>query len=246
MAKNLLILKNDIDTVLVGDTHGDYPASKEIIESYPLSENQIIFLGDYVDRGARSRENIDYLLETKEKNANLHLLLGNHDFPYIDFSPADFWNSLNSKDRESYKKILAELPLAASVDGIIALHGALPEIKNLQEINDISKEDYYSMNSMLVTTLWGDWINSNADIIGENSRGRIQFGKKYFDRIMKTIGKNVLIRGHDWHAPETLYNGKCLTLFTSAAYADRRPRRIAILKADKEAKTINDLEIKTI
>ena len=48
--------------VFVGDTHGDFDASKKVIASYLRPENRVIFLGDYVDRGPKSVENINYLL----------------------------------------------------------------------------------------------------------------------------------------------------------------------------------------
>jgi len=243
----LIELENDLDSVFVGDTHGDFDASQKIIEKYPLEKNRIFFLGDYVDRGPKSKENIDYLLEMKQKYPeNLFLLMGNHEFTKIPFSPSDFWDSLNNKEKKKYAKTLYNLPLAASVDGIIALHGALPNAE-ASHINDIPRSHYYGA---LMPVIWGDFVEEEGAFLGDNPRtSRPEYGKDWFERMMSKLGKNVLIRGHDYHAPERMYDDRCLTLFTTDSYNKPGriiPRRIAILKAGKEAKTINDLIIERI
>jgi hypothetical protein len=40
--------------IFVGDTHGDLEATEKIIHKYLKSENKLVFLGDYVDRGSAS------------------------------------------------------------------------------------------------------------------------------------------------------------------------------------------------
>jgi len=242
----LIELKNDLDSVFVGDTHGDFDASQKVIEKYPLEKNRILFLGDYVDRGPKSKKNIDYLLEIKQKYPdNLFLLMGNHEFTNIPFHPCDFWDSLDRKERKRYAETLYNLPLAVSIDEIIALHGALPNTI-ASNINEISK-NYYDA---LMPVIWGDFADKKGESLGDNPRtGRPEFGKDWFERMMNKLGKNVLIRGHDYHAPERMYDDRCLTLFTTDSYnkpGRTIPRRIAILKAGKEAKTINDLIVEEI
>ena len=51
--------------IFVGDTHGDLEATTTVIDKYLKENNQVVFLGDYVDRGPASRENIDFLPSTK-------------------------------------------------------------------------------------------------------------------------------------------------------------------------------------
>jgi len=254
MNANLIELKNDKDTVFVGDTHGDFDSSKRIIESYPLGNYRIVFLGDYVDRGPDSRGNIDYLLEQKEKHpVDLILLAGNHEFASIlPCSPDDFWRRLNSKEKERYSSILTNLPWAVSIDEIIALHAALPDIKNINEINKIAKQGVNELGPKICSDehddffsmIWGDFVQEEGGFLGYSDKGRPAYGKDYFKRIMDDMGKNVLIRGHDYHSPEKMYHDKCLTLFTSCAYEKRTPKRIAILEKGKSVKTANDLEIK--
>ncbi len=83
--------------VLVGDTHGDLNASQQVIENFLDNSTTLVFLGDYVDRGEDSRGNIDFLLEQKIKNPNrIYLLQGNHEgYPWMKFTPVDFWSGLD-------------------------------------------------------------------------------------------------------------------------------------------------------
>ncbi len=54
--------------VFVGDTHGDLDATREVVRRYLKEPYRIVFLGDYVDRGNQSEENIHFLLDS---NANI-------------------------------------------------------------------------------------------------------------------------------------------------------------------------------
>jgi predicted phosphodiesterase len=226
--------------VIVGDTHGDYIASRIIVKNFINKKNHyIIFLGDYVDRGEKSKENIDFLLSAREKYPNIFLLAGNHEmFPLKQCSPANFWENLNKSEYCQYKEVLLNLPYAAAGKGFIALHGALPDIKNVAEINDIQpqSDNWYKM-------LWGDFRERPGENLG-SFLGRARFGRDYFHRVMKTIGKNVLVRSHDPLARENMFGGKCLTIFTTMVY--RQNRKIAIGNLDKEIQNVNDFEIMSL
>jgi predicted phosphodiesterase len=88
--------------VFVGDTHGDLDATQEVIRRYLKKNCRIVFLGDYVDRGKYSKENILYLLHLKRKHPDkICLLAGNHEgYMVKDFEPANFWASLSLKEKE--------------------------------------------------------------------------------------------------------------------------------------------------
>ncbi|MFQ6090568.1 MAG: metallophosphoesterase family protein, partial [Candidatus Bipolaricaulia bacterium] len=125
--------------VFVGDTHGDAEASERVIDRFLVPGTVVVFLGDYVDRGPRSRENILYLLKQKlEHPQDLFLLMGNHEgWAMAKFSPADFWLELGPEQERLYAETLRKLPLAATADGVIALHGALPDLSDLRDIDGI-------------------------------------------------------------------------------------------------------------
>ena len=70
-------------TIAFGDIHGCSKPLRTLIETIqPTTEDTLIFLGDYIDRGADSRGVIDLLIELKSK-CNLVPLLGNHEIMFL-------------------------------------------------------------------------------------------------------------------------------------------------------------------
>jgi len=66
----------------VGDVHGELELLHEAIwkiERDGGGDAEVVFLGDYVDRGPQSREVIDYLINGLAKGKNWKCLMGNHD-----------------------------------------------------------------------------------------------------------------------------------------------------------------------
>jgi hypothetical protein len=232
--------------IFVGDTHGDLEATEKIIHRYLKSDNKLVFLGDYVDRGPASLENINFLLEQKiEHPDSLYLLMGNHEgYSVMSFHPADFWEGLDTELRQRYSEVLYRLPLAASTpNGIIALHGALPDVSKLEDINQI-KPDTREWHQIT----WGDWQEKEGEFLGiDTYTGRPQFGQGWFEEIMSRLGKNVLIRSHQPDAPSTMYSKRCLTIFTSSAYRHYiSERTIALVELKKVVKSTDDIEIEII
>jgi hypothetical protein len=232
--------------IFVGDTHGDLEATEKIIHRYLKSDNKLVFLGDYVDRGPASLENINFLLKQKiEHPDSLYLLMGNHEgYAVMSFHPADFWEGLDTELRQRYSEVLYRLPLAASTpNGIIALHGALPDVSDLENINQI-KPDSREWHQIT----WGDWQESEGKFLGiDYYTGRPQFGQAWFEEIMSRLGKNVLIRSHQPDAPSTMYSKRCLTIFTSSAYRHYiSERTIALVELKKVVKSTDDIEIEII
>jgi serine/threonine protein phosphatase 1 len=66
-------------TIAIGDIHGCATALAKLIEAVdPQPDDTIVTLGDYVDRGPRSRDVIDQLIALQSR-CRLVPLLGNHD-----------------------------------------------------------------------------------------------------------------------------------------------------------------------
>jgi len=240
--KNLLEIKNAERVIFVGDTHGDLEVSQKVIKDYLKEGNKIVFLGDYVDRGPFSKENLDFLLEQREKNPEqIFLLQGNHEgHRILKFFPSEFWESLSEKEYQKYSQIVKKFPLAVVVKDIIALHGALPEIERVEDFEKIKigDENWFRI-------CWGDFLNEPREELGiDPFTGRPQFGRNYFFKIMEKINKRVLIRSHDPSAPQLMYDDRCLTIFTSSAY--HKERIIAIADFSKEIKIARDLELKKL
>jgi len=252
--RKLIEIKKAKKVIFVGDTHGDLEASQKIIKDYLKPENKFVFLGDYVDRGTCSKDynppptssqtnvwapNLDFLLKTKIKYPNqIYLLQGNHEgHRILKFYPAEFWESLGGKEYEKYCSIVENFPLTVVTKDIIALHGVLPEVKNLKEINKIKLggEKWRQIT-------WGDFSDEPGEYLGiDPFTGRPQFGRDYFLKMMDRFGKKVLIRSHQPTSPLFMFDNRCLTIFTSSAYT--RERTIAIYDFKKPINTAKDLEI---
>lgn len=75
---------------VVGDIHG-CPAEPEVLLKHlegaegVSSEDIVIFLGDYIDRGPDSKAVIDLMLDFQEKFPKTRFLKGNHEDMMLDF-----------------------------------------------------------------------------------------------------------------------------------------------------------------
>jgi predicted phosphodiesterase len=238
----LIQIKKAKRIIFIGDTHGDLEASQKVIGEYLREGNKIVFLGDYVDRGDFSKENLNFLLEQREKYpAQIFLLQGNHEgYPILKFSPAEFWENLTPEEFKKYSEICINLPLVLVAKNIIALHGVLPEVRKLEEINKIQPGD-----KNWVRICWGDFEDTEGRYLGiDFLSGRPIFGRDYFFELMERYRKRVLIRAHQPDCSQFLFDDRCLTLFTSISY--KKERTIAIANLEKEIKSAKDLEVRQI
>lgn len=71
-------------TFVIGDVHGCSKALRTLIEEIsPGSDDQVIFLGDYIDRGPNSRDVVDQVLCLQDICKTI-TLRGNHEIMLLD------------------------------------------------------------------------------------------------------------------------------------------------------------------
>lgn len=86
----------------VGDVHGDVRRLRVLWQqiAFDDAEDLLVFLGDYIDRGASSVEVLRFVRAQVERHANVHALCGNHEAMMLgylrtngldDFDPMDLW-----------------------------------------------------------------------------------------------------------------------------------------------------------
>jgi len=236
----LIRLPEDRPVVFVGDTHGDLEATQRVLSRHAPAEETIIFLGDAVDRGPDSAENLGLILETVRSHpTSVHLLMGNHEvWRLAPFSPADFWEGLESGEGDAVAAALELLPYAAwHPAGVLALHGAFPDVADLTSIESI---ELGSEAWRAIT--WGDWGDRPSPV---TSSGRPMFGRREFVDRARQLGVRVLVRSHQPHAPISQFDDRCLTIFTSSAYGPG-PRRVALLPAGRRVETTRSLDLEAI
>jgi len=234
----LIRLNPERTTIFVGDTHGDLDATERVLARFLKPNTAIVFLGDAVDRGPHSDENLDLILETKlDHPESVYLLMGNHEaFGALPFSPADFWNRLKPEEEKPLSHLLLQLPFAAwHPRGLLGLHGALPEVSSVGEIERIKvgSEEWEAIT-------WGDWTDEEVPNAGISFRP--SYDRSDFERRASRLGIKVLVRSHQPTAPMYMFDDHCLTVFTSSAYG-RGDRSVAVLRPDQRIETARDLKI---
>ena len=66
---------------VIGDIHGCFDKLCALMNKIPINFNQdqLIFIGDYIDRGSNSLEVVDYLIDLKKRVPGIIFLKGNHE-----------------------------------------------------------------------------------------------------------------------------------------------------------------------
>lgn len=92
------------EKIVVGDIHGSMKLLSKVfkyIEDNKIPEENVIFLGDYVDRGYESKQVLERLM-----SSNCKCLLGNHDKMLLDFidngDMLSIYNDSNLRTVSSY------------------------------------------------------------------------------------------------------------------------------------------------
>ncbi len=69
----------------IGDIHGCAETLKKLmVLIQPSKRDTLVFLGDYIDRGPRIKETIDFLIDLKDKGYRVIYLMGNHEWMLLD------------------------------------------------------------------------------------------------------------------------------------------------------------------
>jgi len=216
--------------IFIGDTHGEADSVLAILKQTRFLERlaagedvYLVFMGDYVDRGAESIKNLEMLLELQQKfSNNIFLLKGNHENPTVNNRYGflnDFINLYgNEKGMELWRKynsVFDSLPNALVTEkGVIVVHGGVPQgINSLQDLVGLSGSDP-RLNQML-------WDDPSEDVKGfiQSPRGGFakEFGPDVFDKFMNDVGANIMLRAHNpGQAGNTLFGDRLLTLFSSS------------------------------
>lgn len=186
--------------VAIGDLHGDLESLELILgNARPLKNKQLLFLGDYGDRGLFSPEVYFSILRLKEKFPKTILLRGNHEFlPSLRVSPHDLPSSLKKKFPEKGDEIYLKIKelwnflfhAAILPKKYLFLHGGIPsEAKTLED---------FSSEKFLEEILWSDPSDEISDDVMKNPRGAGKlFGKNVSEKVLSSLGVKTLIRSHE-------------------------------------------------
>ncbi len=225
-----------------GDIHGQYYDLLRIFEhcGYP-GEYNYLFLGDYVDRGKQSLETVCLLLCYKIKYpTKVTLLRGNHEssvtnriYGFYDECKRRY----NVRIWRSFTDLFNYLPVAAIIDDkILCMHGGLsPELKNLQNIESISRPTDIPDSGLLCDLLWSDPDKEVLEY-DENDRGvSVIFGEKVVEDFNKKNDLDLIIRAHQVvdEGYEFFAKRQLITIFSAPNYCGEFDNSGAMMKIDE-------------
>lgn len=200
--------------MIVGDIHGDLQALDYIIgKREKIDCENILFLGDYVDRGLQGIEVLLKLFQLKiEDPEHIFLLRGNHESIEMNIYYG-FFEEIGS-DQEFLLRVsrtYENMPVAAVLSGhTFCVHGG---INGTGSVDTIKKEESFPY-------LWND--PSKRSGLTASTRGSTvkEFGPDIVDGFLKTNNLKRIVRGHT--AIEKGYkwwfDGKLLSLFSCPDY----------------------------
>lgn len=245
----LVLTANKGEAVFIGDTHGDFSATKYIAKKFLIkSDTYLIFLGDYIDREPEPEGalyNLVYLCLLKIKFSDrVFLLKGNHEahysvfcYPYeFDRILIDIFGSYGNKIHNSSTELFKEMPLIFKTDnGIVASHAGFP--MHGQVVDDKSRKD------LIIDILWAD-----AEISPMfRGYGIPKFNEEQLKAFLNENNAHCFIRGHDpYIAGKIIYSKKCITLFTSRAYASRAGIKIARVNLSEKVENADSVMMEDI
>lgn len=132
--------KNGGRRLVITDIHGCANTFISLLEKVQLNhDDQLFLLGDFINRGPRSKEVIDHVLRLEDEGYNIYPLMGNHEetvLHIIQNQPEELRmllksrNSLNllNKEQQIRKRIfrfLRRLPYYYELDGFYLVHAGL-------------------------------------------------------------------------------------------------------------------------
>ena len=225
-----------------GDIHGQYYDLLRIFEhcGYPGDYNYL-FLGDYVDRGKQSLETVCLLLCYKIKYpTKVTLLRGNHEssvtnriYGFYDECKRRY----NVRIWRSFTDLFNFLPVAAIIDEkILCMHGGLSlELKNLQNIENISRPTDIPDSGLLCDLLWSDPDKEVLEY-DENDRGvSVIFGEKVVEDFNKKNDLDLIIRAHQVvdEGYEFFAKRQLITIFSAPNYCGEFDNSAGIMIIDE-------------
>lgn len=102
----------------ISDIHGEYEKLCRVLEKItPKKDDTIVFMGDYIDRGKKSRDVVDEIIDMKTV-CNCVYLTGSHEYAMLHAKSDEyynylFWNYGGDATAESY----------GGFDNIMKIHG---------------------------------------------------------------------------------------------------------------------------
>lgn len=168
MKKEPNVLRMKEPVIIVGDIHGQYydmiHMFEKVVDQRNLPSANMLFLGDYVDRGSYSIEVLVFLYSLKINFPQQVIMLrGNHESRAMTehFTFREEVLRKYDGDESVYEHFIESfeaMPIAADVNGdYLCMHGGIsPELQTVDDINRIDRFIEPPLQGFLCDLLWSD------------------------------------------------------------------------------------------
>ncbi|MBM4374974.1 MAG: serine/threonine protein phosphatase [Deltaproteobacteria bacterium] len=268
------------ELLVIGDLHGCYSCLKAALLQSDFFEKvrrhdedparhpemTLVLLGDYIDRGrfgytGTLRAALELLTAYPR---NVVVLRGNHEY-YVELSgrvlapvrPCEAMDSLSSVDGSqllrSYRRLFDDMPTSFVFGDTFFVHGGIPrdatfeaKWRGLDTLND---------PDLAFEMLWSD--PGDVDAVPRDLQkevARFGFGRRQFQRFMKSTGCRLMVRGHErvvegMRLTYDLEDAKLISLFsaggeknadlpTKSNYREVKPMALRIVQRDRETQLL--------
>ena len=233
---NIAILKSPI--TICGCINAHFEELKDIFNICgDVSNNQYLFLGDYVGRGKNNISTFLLIISLLIKFPNnIYLLRGNHDSRHMTITWGLKDECLKKYPGDNSKQIYHKicelfdlLQIAAIIDNrIFCVHGGLsPKFKKIEEIEKIDRKkeiyDGENENTLIKDLVWSNPSEEIMEYVDTDNGIGILYGEKAVDDFLKENNNiNLIIRSHECidEGYKYLFNKKVLTIFSVPNYTE--------------------------
>ncbi|OHS98271.1 hypothetical protein TRFO_35332 [Tritrichomonas foetus] len=231
---NQKTLYADGPVYIVGDLHGNLHDLLRIYNRiYELGDWNIIFLGDYIDRGNYSLEVILFLFALLCKYPkNIVLIRGNHEFPCVgqkEFLLDELKQAYTNAQEiyDMFHSVFSWMPLACVIDkSILCLHGGLsPLLEDVDQIRRINYPIVDYEDPLIADILWSDPCTTVNSFVSSTRGVGSLFGIGAASAFLKKNNLKYLIRAHQCASEgyeQVIEN--VFTIFSTSFYTDLENR----------------------
>ena len=241
------LLKLQPPIYVVGDLHGSLHDILRILKAISLREtnNQVLLLGDYIDRGEFSIEVMTILTALAvELPGRCFLLRGNHETREVSERyrfRAQIVETYGSDELWlAFTEMFQYMPLAALIgDDIFCVHGGItPELDTLSVIDQIRRPVNVDDSEPVQHLLWADPSSEYVEFSPSHRGKGITFGSSAVEDFFKRTGMRRIIRAHQCveEGVEVSLGGACITVFSSSWYKLKLSNQAAILRVFSSTK----------
>ena len=214
---------------LIGDIHGNLHDLIRLIGNCNFSEQKIIFLGDYVDRGSYSLEVITLLFALRVLYPkNIFLIRGNHEFSPVNKVYGFYEEVMEVLHDESvwerFNFCFNHLPLIATISHkFLCIHGGIsPYFTSLDDITSLNFPISDFSSPLIADLTWSDPSSLIPQFAGSYRGLGHLFGPQAAYHFFKQTGFSYLIRGHQCQAEGIHFDfdNTIITVFSSSNYSE--------------------------